>query len=127
MKYLIKNQKEFIITLGVLVTILLVIFWCVWSIIDGSFTYKNLIAIAGEIFTILGWYYNMPTTFENRKATDLMRLEKAQKSGKIDGENFFDYPDEIYDEEPFDFEDEIDSSEEVDISDLLGDTKEGEE
>ena len=90
MKYLIQNRKEFIISLGVLVTILLVVFWCVWSIIDGSFTYKNLIAIAGEIFTILGWYYNMPTSEENCKHTGMMRLEKAYKNvinelGKSDG------------------------------------------
>lgn len=90
MKYLIQNRKEFIISLGVLVTILLVVFWCVWSIIDGSFTYKNLIAIAGEIFTILGWYYNMPTSEENCKHTGMMRLEKAYKNDDADGENFFE-------------------------------------
>lgn len=90
MKYLIQNRKEFIISLGVLVTILLVIFWCVWSIIDGSFTYKNLIAIAGEIFTILGWYYNMPTSEENCKHTGMMRLEKAYKKDGADGEDFFE-------------------------------------
>ena len=95
MKYLIQNRKEFIISLGVLVTILLVIFWCVWSIIDGSFTYKNLIAIAGEIFTILGWYYNMPTSEENCKHTGMMRLEKTYKKDGADGEDFFEDVDDF--------------------------------
>lgn len=99
MKYLIKNRKEFIISLGVFATILLVIFWCVWAIIHGTFDYKNLIAVAGEIFTILGWYYNMGTSETNRKYTDLMRLEKDFKNGKIDGENFFDEPDDILEDD----------------------------
>ena len=100
MKYLIQNKKEFVISLGVFLTILLVIFWAIWSITHGSFDYKNLIAIVGVIFEALGWYYNMPTSEANCKYTGRMRLEKAQLAGKIDGENFYDE----FEEEPLEDE-----------------------
>lgn len=97
MKYLIKNRKEFIISLGVFATIALIILWSVWSIFTGNLDYKNLIVVAGGIFEVLGWYYNMPTSEENCIHTGEMRLEKIYNKEGTDGEDFF--------EEPNDFED----------------------
>lgn len=95
MKYLIKHRKESIISLGVFVTVLLVIFWSIWSIIHGIFDYKNLITVAAAIFEILGWYYNMPTSEENCEATGEMRARKAEKNGTVEGEYFYSDDDEL--------------------------------
>lgn len=112
MKYLIKNQKEFIISLGVFVTIALIIFWCVWSIVKGCFDHKNLIAIVGVIFEVLGWYHNIPTSEENDKYTSLMRLEKAQKKAEdFVGENFFDDTEELEEDDVFIEDDEEEGAE----------------
>lgn len=78
MRYLIQHRKEFIITVGVFVTVALVVLWAVMAIIKGSFDLKNVAALAAMIFEILGWYYNMPTSEANAKATSRMRYEKAE-------------------------------------------------
>ena len=88
MKYLIQHRKEFIITLGVLCSVLLIIVWSVWSIVTGNLDYRNLIAVAGGIFEVLGWYYNMPTSDENCEATGYMRQRKAEKKADYKGEKF---------------------------------------
>lgn len=107
MKYLIQNRKEFVITLGILATIILVIVWSLWSLIHGEFDFKNLIAVAAAIFEILGWYYNMPTSEENCEATGEMRIRKAEKTGKLNGEYF--YGDDGMDDEDFQEVEEDDS------------------
>lgn len=99
MKYLIKNQKEFVISLGVFATILLILLWSIWSIFTGNLDYKNLIAIIGAVFEIFGWYYNMPTSEENCRHTGEMRLEKAQYNYQFDGENFVDEVEELEEDE----------------------------
>ena len=99
MKYLIKNQKEFVISLGVFATILLILLWSIWSIFTGNLDYKNLIAIIGAVFEIFGWYYNMPTSEENCRHTGEMRLEKAQNNYHFDGENFVDEVEELEEDE----------------------------
>ena len=99
MKYLIKNQKEFVISLGVFATILLILLWSIWSIFTGNLDYKNLIAIIGAVFEIFGWYYNMPTSEENCRHTGEMRLEKAQLNYQFDGENFVDEVEELEEDE----------------------------
>lgn len=106
MKYLIKNQKEFVISLGVFATILLVLFWSIWSIVTGNLDYKNLIAIIGAVFEIFGWYYNMPTSEENCRHTGEMRLEKAQNNYEFDGENFVDEVEELEEDEELEEEEE---------------------
>lgn len=88
MKYLIQHRKESIISLGVIVTTLLIIIWSVWSIFTGNLDYKNLIVVAGGIFEVLGWYYNMPTSEENCEATGFMRQRKAEKKDDYKGEKF---------------------------------------
>ena len=88
MKYLIQHTKELIITIGVFVSVALVVLWAVVSIIKGTFSYENVVALGGVIFEMLGWYYNMPTSEENCEATGKMRLQKAQNKGEIAGEDF---------------------------------------
>lgn len=114
MKYLIQNRKEFIISLGIFATILLIIIWSVWSIFTGNLDYKNLIVVAGGIFEILGWYYNMPTSEENCRYTGEMRLEKEYNKGIITGEDFYNeaenFDDENLNEE--DFEENFEEGEE---------------
>lgn len=98
MRYLIQHRKESIISLGVIVTILLIIIWSVWSIFTGNLDYKNLIVVAGGIFEILGWYYNMPTSEENCRHTGEMRAEKRERQG-IYGEYFYTDSEVIEEEE----------------------------
>ena len=95
MRYLIKNKKEFTISLFVFATVVLVIFWAVWAIIQNNLSYENIIALIGAVFEMLGWYYNMPTSKENCEMTGEMRLKKRQNKGKIDGEDFIEEPQEV--------------------------------
>ena len=90
MKYLIKHTKESIITLGVFISVAIIIAWVITAIVKGDFSYEHMIAVVGALFEILGWYFNMPTSEENSKYTGKMRLEKKQKKNGTDGENFFD-------------------------------------
>lgn len=121
MKYLIQHTKELIITIGVFLSVLLVILWAVFAIVKGQFSYENAVAIIGVVFEIFGWYYNMPTSSENAKHTGAMRLEKEQNAGVYTGENFFDeFDDEDEDGEPL-TEDEIFAQETNDGPDDGGD------
>lgn len=95
MKYLIQNKKEFIISLFVFATVILVAFWAVWAIIQGTISYENIIALIGAVFEMLGWYYNMPTSEENCEATGEMRARKAEKNGTVEGEYFYSDDDEL--------------------------------
>lgn len=99
MKYLIKNKKEFVISLFVFATVLLVAFWAVWAIIQNNLSYENIIALIGAVFEMLGWYYNMPTSEENCRHTGEMRLEKAQREYESNGECFYDEDKELIDSE----------------------------
>lgn len=92
MKYLVKHTKELIITIGVFLSVLLVILWAAVAVVKGSFSYENVVALIGVIFEMLGWYYNMPTSEENSKYTGKMRMEKDFMKNGTDGENFFDDP-----------------------------------
>lgn len=95
MRYLIKNKKEFVISLFVFATVVLVIFWAVWAIIQNNLSYENIIALIGAVFEMLGWYYNMPTSKENCEMTGEMRLKKKQNKGIIEGEDFIEEPQEV--------------------------------
>lgn len=92
MKYLIKHKREFTIA------IVTVVFtgWNVYKAIrEGVLTEATLSAFILAIFTLLGLYYNMPTSKENCEHTGAMRLEKQQNKGKFDGENFTDEAEEV--------------------------------
>ncbi|MEE1163524.1 MAG: hypothetical protein UHU21_07505 [Lachnospiraceae bacterium] len=92
MKYLIKHQKEFIITIGVFATIAVVLAWVVYSAVNGTLDYKQIVAIIGVIFEALGWFYNMPTSEENTEATLEMRLRKLKN--ELEYDYFEEDPDE---------------------------------
>ena len=108
MRYLIEYKKEFIITVGVFVTFVLVLLWAIFALVRGTFSYEHLIALCGLIFEIAGWWHNMPTSEANAKATAFMRYEKAElKYGEME-----EYDDDIYDDEE-DYEEDEDDEEEV--------------
>lgn len=87
MKYLIKNKKEFTITItAVIVAILDLVKVATGA--DLGFNEDSILAIVSTIIGALIWFYNMPTSKENCEATGRMRLEKAQNKSKITGEDF---------------------------------------
>lgn len=96
MKYLIKNKKEFAISVGVFVMTAINV---VRAIISHEITEELIIAFVLALFTILGWFYNMPTSKENCEHTGAMRLEKEQAKGIITGEDFTDEAEEIEEED----------------------------
>ena len=96
MKYLIKNKKEFAIAIGAVVMTAINL---VRAIISGELSEDMIITFILAVFTMLGLYYNMPTSKENCEHTGAMRLEKEQNKGKITGENFTDEAEEIKEED----------------------------
>ena len=92
MRYLIKNKKEFAISLGVFVMTLLNL---IRAIMSKDITEECIVAFVLAAFTLLGWFYNMPTSKENCEMTGEMRLKKRQNKGKIDGEDFIEEPQEV--------------------------------
>lgn len=91
MKYLIQNKKEFAISIGVFVMTAINL---VRAIMAKEVTQECIVAFVLAFFTVLGWYYNMPTSEENCRHTGEMRLEKEQKKGIFTGENFMDEAEE---------------------------------
>ena len=88
MKYLIKNRKEFAITVAAFIMAVINLYRAIKS---HNITEDLIIAVFVTGTTILAWYYNMPTSEENCRHTGLMRLEKAADNmDKVIGENFFD-------------------------------------
>lgn len=83
MKYLIQNKKEFAISVGVFVMTAINI---VRAIMAKEITEECIVAFVLAFFTLLGWFYNMPTSKENCEHTGMMRLEKKRPD---DGEDFF--------------------------------------
>ena len=103
MKYLIQNKKEFAISVGFFVMTAINL---VRSIKNGELTEDTIVAFVLALFSLLAWYYNMPTSAENDEATFLMRQAKAEQVVGYVGEKFFDAED---DDE--DFEDDEDGEE----------------
>ena len=89
MKYLIQNRKEFTITI---VALIVAILDClkVLGVDVPNFSEEYILTIVSAVVGALIWFYNMPTSLENCKYTGLMRLEKRQNKGIIDGEDFRD-------------------------------------
>ncbi len=87
MKYLIQHRKEFAISVGFFV---MVVISLIKAIMQKEINEDLIIAVVYGFFGVLAWFYNMPTSEENCEATGEMRLKKKQKKGKIDGENFID-------------------------------------
>lgn len=105
MKYLIQHKKEFFITILLFITYATILIWAVWSIVHGTFDFKNFFSIIMSVISYFGWYYNMPTSEENSVKTGEMRMMKA-------GTYADDEMQGIGDEDPFD-EDEGDDDDDI--------------
>lgn len=86
MRYLIQNKKEFAISIGVFVMTLINL---IRAIMTKQITQECIVAFVLAFFTVLGWYYNMPTSEENCEHTGEMRAKKAERKGKVQGEYFY--------------------------------------
>lgn len=86
MKYLIQNKKEFAISIGVFVMTLINL---IRAIMSKQITEECIVAFVLAFFTVLGWYFNMPTSEENCEATGEMRAKKKEMRGNIEGEYFY--------------------------------------
>lgn len=60
--------------------------------------YRVVSLILNFVIVALATYFNNDYTKEARISTGKLRLIKAQKAGKIDGENFFDEPEADHDD-----------------------------
>lgn len=97
MKYLIQNKREFAISIGVFVMTAINL---VRAIMAKEITQECIVAFVLAFFTVLGWYYNMPTSEENCEATGEMRAKKAEYKGNVNGEYFHvDDEGEVFDDE----------------------------
>lgn len=81
MKYLIKNRKEFAISVGFFVMTAISL---IKAIMAKEINEDLIIAFVYAFFGVLAWFYNMPTSAENCEHTGLMRLEKHRPD---DGED----------------------------------------
>ena len=90
MRYLIKNRKEFGITVGLFVFMAVDLYN---RLKQGEIDPDLIAKFVFYGFGVLAWFYNMPTSEENCIHTGEMRAEKAEKNG-VNGEYFY------YDEEP---------------------------
>ena len=95
MKFLIKNRKEFAISIGFFVMTAINL---VKAIMSKDLSEDLIIAVVYGFFGVLAWFYNMPTSEENCIHTGMMRFEKEEKNGKVYGEHFL-MEDEPYDDE----------------------------
>ena len=98
MKYLIKNRKEFAISVGFFI---MTAFNLYRAIRSKDVTEDIIVAVIYAFFGILAWFFNMPTSEENCIHTGEMRLEKQENKNKeIFGELFYsdeEEPDEQQD------------------------------
>lgn len=86
MKYLIKNRKEFAISVGFFIMTAISL---VKAVMAKEFNEDVVIAFIYAFFGVLAWFYNMPTSEENCIHTGEMRAWKAEKEG-INGEYFYE-------------------------------------
>lgn len=85
MKYLIQHRKEFAISVGFFV---MVVISLVKAIMAKEINEDLIIAVVYGFFGVLAWFYNMPTSEENCEATGYMRQRKAEKKKDYKGEKF---------------------------------------
>jgi len=97
MKYLIQNKREFAISIGVFVMTAINL---VRAVMAKEITQECIVAFVLAFFTVLGWYYNMPTSEENCEATGELRAKKAEQKG-VNGEAFYT-DEEVLKDEPED-------------------------
>lgn len=74
MKYLIKHKKEFAISVGVFV---MTIINLIKAIKTGDLSEDVIVAFVLALFTIMGWYYNNPTSIEGEISKIEIKQRKA--------------------------------------------------
>ena len=92
MKYLIRNRKEFAISVGFFIMTAINLAKAVMS---KDISEELLVAVIYAFFGVLAWFYNMPTSEENCVHTGEMRLEKEEKKGNVNGDIFFSDEEEV--------------------------------
>ena len=92
MKYLIQNPKEFAITAAAFV---MAVINLIRALRSGEIDEDIIITVILTAVGILAWYYNMPTSAVNCRATGWMRMMKKQEQGLFDGESFLDEPEDV--------------------------------
>ena len=81
MKYLIKHKKEFAISIGVFV---MTIINLIKAIKTGDIAEDVIVAFVLALFTILGWFYNMPTSIEGHNHKVGIKEDKAIRNYEAD-------------------------------------------
>ena len=92
MRYLVKHTKEFVIAICVFICVITI---SVLAIMSGDYL-KVAGALVNDVATLLGLYFNMPTSKENSEATVEMRLLKKKEDLPID---YFESEDDFAEEE----------------------------
>lgn len=80
MKYLIRHTKELVIAICVIISVITI---SVLAIMSGDYL-KVAGALASDVATLLGLYFNVPTSEENSEATIAMRLLKKKEDLPVD-------------------------------------------
>ena len=87
MKYLIRNRKEFAISVGFFVMTAVNL---VKAVMSKDISEELLVAVIYAFFGVLAWFYNMPTSEENCEYTGEMRAKKLEnKLEDLNGERFW--------------------------------------
>ena len=116
MKYLIQHKERFALAMAVVV-INAVNLWR--AIKEGVLTQETIVAFLVAVFTLLGLYYNIPTSEANSYHTDMMALEKANE----------DLPDDYFEDDEDEGEDltyEEEATEDIDDGPNDGGEEDGE-
>lgn len=110
MKYLIRYPKRTAIALGAVVMTAINLYRAFKT---GEISTEQVIAFFTAVFTLLGLYFNIPTSDEGAKHTDLMMLEKLYNTIGTDGEDFFN--EFVEEDEEGDFAEELEDIEDGDL------------
>lgn len=86
MKYLIQHKERFALAIAVVVINAINLGQ---AIKDGILTQETIVAFLVAIFTLLGLFFNIPTSEQNLYHTEQMLLEKANE----------DLPDDYWEDE----------------------------
>ena len=114
MKIIIQHKERFALAIAVVVINAINLGQ---AIKDGVLTQETIVAFLVAIFTLLGLYYNIPTSEENSYHTQLMQLEKANE----------DLPDDYFeDDEDEDLTYEEEATEDIDDEPNDGGEEDGE-
>lgn len=106
MKYLIRDKKRAAIAAG---AVLATAVNLVRAFKSGGGIEEAAIAFFLAVFTLLGLYFNIPTSSENAEATAEMEQRKRENKAGYLGEKFYDC---IEDEDDYFFDEDIEEGEE---------------